>query len=278
MKVYDKPIGRLGNAIFRYLASSLFCILYDAERTYNSNECDSTITDQIFCWWMDTLLNDKECQVPSILNYNYTFQGYFQHDNIYKKYKNELIAWIQNHPNDLLKPDDHPNDLLRPDEHVSLFKASDIFSTSSKHYDIVVHIRLDDFLSIGWVIHPLSLKRVLDRLNSTSFCFVCGTLSKPIEYRYIDYFKKFYNITIESNDVLEDYGIMKNAKTLVCSMSTLSWCASFFSNNDQIVYFPDYCIYRIHETFKNPKENTIHYPFIKIYSDDLDRFLDLCDN
>ena len=268
MKVCDITCGRLGNANFRYLASSLFCILYDAERTYNSNECDSTITDEIFYWWLDTLLNDKECQVPSIPNYNYTFKGYFQHDDIYNKYKNELIEWIQNHPNDLLKPD----------EHFSLFKASDILSTSSKHYDIVVHIRLDDFLSLGWVIHPLSLKRALDRLDSSSFCFVCGTISKPIEHRYIDYFKKYYDITIESNDVLEDYGIMKNAKTLVCSMSTLSWCASFFSNNDQLVYFPDYCIYRIHETFKNPKENTIHYPFIKIYSEDLDRFLDLCDN
>ena len=268
MKVYDKPIGRIGNAIFKYLACSLFCILYDAERTDISEQCDSTITDGIFRWWIDTLLNGKECQVPSIHDYNYVFNGYFQHDTIYKKYKNELVTWIQN----------HPNDSLNTDENFPLFRAKDILSNSSKHYDIVVHIRLDDFLSIGWVIHPLSLKRVLDGLNSTSFCFVCGTISKPIEHRYIDYFKKYYDITIESNDVLEDYGIMKNAKTLVCSMSTLSWCASFFSNNDQLVYFPDYCIYRIHETFKNPKENTIHYPFIKIYSEDLDRFLDLCDN
>ena len=268
MKVYDKYIGRLGNAIFRYLASSLFCILYDAQRTDCSEECDSIITDEIFFKWFNTILHDKDYTVPSIHRSNYVFDGYFQHDKIYKLYKNELITWIH----------DHPDDILRTDGSIPFFRANDILSVSSKYYDIVVHIRLDDFLSLGWVIHPLSLKGVLDRLNSTSFCFVCDTMSKYIEHRYIDYFKKYYDITIESNDVLEDYGIMKNAKTLVCSMSTLSWCASLFSNNDQIVYFPDYNIdiLRIHETFKNPKDNTIHYPFTKIHGDDLNRFLDSC--
>ena len=75
-------------------------------------------------------------------------------------------------------------------------------------------------------------------------------ISHNIEQQYIDFFKKYYDITVESNDVLDDYTIMKNAKTLVCSMSTLSWCAALFSNNPQTVYFPEYKIYRIHKTFK----------------------------
>ena len=231
MKVYDMQCGRLGNAIFRYLASTLFCILYDAERTNIIEECDSIITDDIFSSWYETLLDNKNCEIPSINNgSNYIFNGYFQHDKIFNKYKKEITTWIQNHPNDLLKTDGT----------IPFFRAIDILSNSLKKYDIVVHIRLEDFLQVGFVIHPLSLKTVLDQLNSTSFCFVCNTLSDSIEHRYIDYFKKYYDITVESNAVLEDYSIMKNAKTLVCSLSTLSWCAAFFSNNVQTVFFPYY--------------------------------------
>ena len=51
MKVYDKQTGRLGNAIFRYLASSLFCILYGAERTCSIEECDAVMTDSVFFEW-----------------------------------------------------------------------------------------------------------------------------------------------------------------------------------------------------------------------------------
>lgn len=38
MKVFDVRACRLGNAIFRYLAISLFCILFEATRTYDENE------------------------------------------------------------------------------------------------------------------------------------------------------------------------------------------------------------------------------------------------
>ena len=72
MKVYDSRLGRLGNAIFRYFASTLFCILYNAKRTYNINETNITITDQMFINWMNNILLNDE--IPNINNnYNYNF-------------------------------------------------------------------------------------------------------------------------------------------------------------------------------------------------------------
>ena len=38
MKVFDVRACRLGNAIFRFLAISLFCILYETTITYDENE------------------------------------------------------------------------------------------------------------------------------------------------------------------------------------------------------------------------------------------------
>ena len=263
MKVYDKQTGRFGNAIFRYLASSLFCVLYDAERTYSIETCDTVMTDTVFFEWAEKIVNNEECGVP--YDRCYIFDGYFQHDKIYKKFKNELVSWIQNHPNDVLKTEGN----------VPFYRAIDIITNapSVKTYDIVVHIRLEDFVICNSVIHPLSLKNILHQLDCTSFCFVCKKISSEIEHQYIDFFKHYYDITIESNDVLEDYTIMKNAKTLVCSLSTLSWCAALFSNIAQTVYFPDYTINRIHKTFKRPSIDTIHYPFVKCTANELFHFL-----
>jgi len=58
-----------------------------------------------------------------------------------------------------------------------------------------------------------------------------------------------------------DFNIMKNAKTLVCSMSTLSWCAVFFSKKIEKCFMPDYNFYdKDRKTFfKNPIQNTLFY-------------------
>ena len=70
---------------------------------------------------------------------------------------------------------------------------------------------------------------------------------------------KFSSIKIESNDVIKDFQIMKNANILICSCSTLSWCASLFSNNLQKLYIPNYNNNRIYETFLKPIENIEKY-------------------
>jgi len=96
-----------------------------------------------------------------------------------------------------------------------------------------------------------------------------------VEYIYIDYFlKRFNNIILESNDVLTDYHIMKNAKILICSCSTLSWAASLFSDTVEELYFPDYYhTGRIHVTFKQPIENTVLYKFKNCSKTELESIL-----
>jgi len=74
MKVYDCKLGRLGNAIFRYFASTLFCIIYKAERTYNQNDCTQMFTDDTFISWSNSVLNGV---VPEInLDNSYMFYGF----------------------------------------------------------------------------------------------------------------------------------------------------------------------------------------------------------
>ena len=266
-------LGRLGNAIFRYLASTLFCILYDAKRTETLEEYNEIVSDDMFHSWSEAVLrnNDEDnCRIV-VRPLNYVFDGHFQHDRIYHKYMKEIKAWIRA----------HPTEILRTDGDIPFFRSIDILTSSLKKYDTVVHIRLEDFLDIDYVIHPLSLKTVLDEINnndsgaSSSFCFVCKKPSTTEEQMYIDYFKKCYDITVESNDVLEDYGIMKNARTLVCSLSSISWCAALLTDNEhQTVYFPDYAFYDTNVTMKTPSvNNTVLFSYETVNTEQLKYFL-----
>ena len=59
MEVIDIPCGRLGNAIFRYLASTLFCIVYKAVRRTDrdtSNTPHMHVSDELFIDWKNNVL------------------------------------------------------------------------------------------------------------------------------------------------------------------------------------------------------------------------------
>jgi hypothetical protein len=95
------------------------------------------------------------------------------------------------------------------------------------------------------------------------------------EHRYINYFKNKFDIVCESNDPITDYHIIKNAKTLVCSRSTMCWAAAFFSNTLETVYFPNYiATTHIHETFKTPISNTIPYDVLLTTENEINYYLD----
>jgi FkbM family methyltransferase len=277
MKVYDYKLGRLGNAIFRYFASTLFRIIYNAERIYNESESTCHLNDNNFIDWMNYILKD---QIPEInKDQNYGFYGYYQHDEIFKKYKNQIIFWIKTHPNELLFTDGNNNNIKYFNYNEISYKSIDILPKKiNKNYDVVIHLRLEDFINNNDVIHPLIIKNILDEINNNTYCFVINKPKLEIEEQYLNYFKDYgkennCEIIIESNDILTDYQIMCNAKVLVCSCSTLSWCAALLSESVILVYFPNYYTPNLHTTFKKPIDNTILYNITKCNSNDLSNFL-----
>ena len=181
----------------------------------------------------------------------YLFSGYFQFEKIYNMFRDKIIEWIRTHPDDYLISD-------------NLFKCKsyDLINPSiniNPPCDIVVHIRLKDFLSVGWVIHPLSLQNILDTIKSDKYCFIMETPVLEIEKRYLQYFKKRYNIILQSGLIMEDFYCIRNAKQVICSLSTLSWMASFFSETLETVYMPDTILKDVKYKFNRPIKNTIYY-------------------
>ena len=276
MKVYDFKLGRLGNAIFRYLASTLFRIIYKADRTYYEEEITQCFNDNYFKNWMGLVLKNE---IPNIdNNQNYGFYGYYQHDEIYIKYKKELINWIILHPNDLIFTDGNYSNITNFNYNSQSYNAIDIIPKKiNKIYEVVIHLRLEDFIQNNHVIHPLSIKNILDKLNKQIYCFVINKPKTDIEFLYLDYFMNYgkennCQIICESNDVITDYQIMCNSKILICSYSTLSWCASLLSESIELVYFINYDMTNTHSTFKNPIKNTILYDFVFCGKNELELF------
>ena len=255
IKVCDVPRGRLGNAIFRYLASSLFCVSNNAERV-DVTQLKNTMSDSMF---IEYYSNNS---IP--IHTEYMFDGYFQHDTVYRNNKKELMDYISS----------HPNDILRTDRGTTCRAGELLVSPTIKVYELVIHIRLEDFITINVALHPDAIKSLLDKIYIQNSCIVFNNTTTDLERAYINYVKGDYDISIESNDVLTDFHIMKNAKVLVCSESTLSWCAALFSNTVETVYMPNYNIgRRSHETFRKPIDNTIFYEIKTVSSDELKVFL-----
>lgn len=262
MKVLAFPLGRLGNAIFRYLASVVFHIVYNAEivdhTKIKKEDPRVDINDAIFIEWTKAHLagNIPDFNKPDT---NCVFFGYFQHDTIYLKYRQQIIDYIHKNLTDIMIVETpggeypyggYPSGILI--QNPPNFK---------KVYDTVVHLRLEDFIDNGSAIHPDSIQQLLESVGAPSYCIVINSPNTEIELCYIEYLRARFNIIIESNDVVVDYHIMRNAKTLVCSCSTISWAAAFFSETVQRVYMPNYPDRRPHETFRKPIENTMPYEY-----------------
>lgn len=250
MIIVNHNRGRLGNSIFRLLANIVFLVVYDpnGEIKYEYKNYNIEVSDEFFVNWSNNILNSKVPEIQS--SYILYFTGFYQHDKIFIHFKEKIINYINEHPNLLLLTD-----------RSEIYNASNLINYHLQtKYKIVVHLRLEDFIEINQVLNPLSICNILDKINNNShnICFVVNQPKKEIEFKYIEFFRNRYNIVIESNDPIKDYNIMKNAEILICSYSTLSWCAAFFSIYNKQTYIPNYKT-SLHQTFKTANNNTNLY-------------------
>jgi hypothetical protein len=292
MIIINNNTGRLGNLIFRLFANIVFCILYDINAQIISQPIDQVnfkwdfvVTDEYFLNVMNSFLNGNS--IPKIhANSVILFEGYFQHDKIYTIFKSYIIDFILERK-DIVLRSDNPFSNGKPDGWIQeTYNAIDLIQfnlNKEKQHKIVIHLRLEDFISLSWVMNPKSIKQKIDEIlqgnKETPFCIVLNKPKTELECNYLSYLTKEYkNVTIESNDPITDFNIMKNAKTLVCSCSTLSWNASLLSDTVETVYMPNREGHRpnwwIWETFKKPIENTITYNFDTCSIQKLNEILD----
>lgn len=271
MLIYTYNGGGFGNAVFGEYAAILFAILFNGEVVNITekkeienfrNDCIH-VDDAYYMLIVNAKIDNNEVIIDTTKNY--FLVGYYQHDTYYVKYKKEIVNYIENHPNKMIFAAHYP----KP------YKTIDIVQINTeKKYDITIHIRLGDFVGLAWTMHPDSLVDVIDSLNITTYQTVCIIIKQPIkeiEEKYLAYIHSFIpNAVLEFNEnPITDYNIMRNAKTLVCSCSTLSWIASFMGCENQLVYFPNYQSRWNHELYRKPHELMVYYDFQRCSEIDL---------
>jgi len=255
--------GRLGNAIFRYMASVILCLYFKGDYKINSPQSHN-LKDEEFIEICKNILNKN---LNNLTKYNIlnglNMQCFYQHDLIYKIHKQNIIDFISANPEHFVLTDG----ILAGDNNYEKYYMKDIINTPlnfDKKYKNVLHIRLEDFVKYNLY---LDVKRIIDLLDkniiSESLCIVCKKPETEFELNYIkniidSCLSKNIEVFTEHNDTITDYYIMKESETLICSKSTLSWCAAFFSDKIKKCYIPDYYV-TPNSSFKQPIDNTELY-------------------
>ena len=251
-----EPKGRLGNALFRYFAIIVFIVnnpsfqYTDTEPTYPNIEVD----DNYFLH----LVRENKMKCLDIGEYNLVMCSFYQFQVI-AEYRDQIKQYISQH------------------HHESIYVEPPVFQDigigwlmtppmDTPHYDIVIHIRLEDRFRTGDYIPCEAIIALFDGLTEKFFAGnkVAIVLNKPEtneEHVYLNTVVGWLNnhaiaVTIESNTVHTDFHIMMNASKLICSQSTLSWSAALLSNVVATCYMPNW---GGDNAFKRPIENTILY-------------------
>jgi GR25 family glycosyltransferase involved in LPS biosynthesis len=202
--------------------------------------------------------------------FNVRMDGYYLFGYIYLKYKPQILRYMEEHKMT------HSIQTDRNERFLMCDILDDMILPLEKKYDIVIHIRLGDFngrLDFIEVEYYLALfNSLLPQMQEKRICLVYqaspGAHSAADE-QYIQSCLHWFqqnnlSIIIESNSLLMDFNIMKQAKILICSMSTMAWTAAYLSKQIQRCYMPNYNFYghggqRDAMFFHKPIENTIRY-------------------
>ncbi len=271
--------GRLGNALFRYLACTVFSLKYNlpyvTQPVTSINKRNISGEYEYRIPWDDKLFDqfiefDKKSEYPLLPNsIHIAFTGCYQHDPLYKKYKNEILKYIIKNKEEHYVITDGVN---AGDGNQEKFYLKDIIDTPfnfNKFYDFVLHIRLGDKVDYGITLSIDAIKNLIKKLEiSSNSCIVINRPKNENENNFLNEIVEYIHntkkvkIKIESNSIITDFHIMKNAKTLVCSVSTISWCAAYFSKRIKKCYMPDYPKeINPYGKCKNPIDNTELYNY-----------------
>jgi len=252
--------------MFQFLASVVLCIIHPQLRLTDQDPGflpDKVITDTEFLEFMPQLMSGTP--IPAIAeaaatNKYILLNGFFQHDQIYLKYWLQIVDYIRMHPEFRLITD-------RGDIHHAGELLAHPTGVIPRGHRIVCHLRLEDFCQINICFSPRAIHRLLQgiarRYPTDRICLVLNRPTEDYEHRYLEYISEGLDVCIESNDVITDYHILREAEVLICSYSTLSWVASLLSETVREVYMPTFnywfSIGRVWETFRQPIPNTIEY-------------------
>jgi hypothetical protein len=143
--------------------------------------------------------------------------------------------------------------------------------------DIVLHVRLGDFVNNEMVIDPapqIAILRKALKSNSQRLIIVCAKPKRDVEENYLKLFEEFHPI-IHHGTELEDFALLRSANRIMVTNSTFSWLAAYMgSAKERWIPEPTYntlekinstdIIYRADNHYPTEGLNTPSEPFLPV--------------
>lgn len=263
--------GRIGNAMFRHLAYVCLQKQYgeqlklhiDLEYHQTTRNRNAKKVDELI--FIQAITTSPQVSQLITQRVKQLVLPKFYQCQVIVPFKRAIFDYIRRHPLDpMYFEPKHPNNFIY---------AIDMMESKNpvRQYDTVLHVRLEDFVENGLYMPVEVVIRCLDSVvqwndaQNQTHAIVVKSPTTNFERTYLQKITQWYDsrgfkVIQESNDPMTDYHIMREASVLICSMSTLSWMAAFFSTRTKACYFPDYPISLAGQSFKRPTANTILYP------------------
>jgi hypothetical protein len=244
--------GRTGNNIFQYLGAEIIKYIYNFDIIKRTTIIDNNlylIDDNKYTEITKNFMaNNKKLEE----NRNILIRAYCQKSDILLYLRPYLIKYFNEINHTILN---------------SNYKISDLYNHISSYNmdvsndDLVLHLRLDDFIHNNNPPNIFSKSELADYLDTIPFkklYIVCDKIRYEWEKNYIDFFKNRYDVVMVSGSMLDDFTFIKNAKRAVISQSTLSWIAAYFGNGE--IYVPYSNFYKDHQILKECHDRCyVHY-------------------
>jgi hypothetical protein len=229
MKISYSVMGRFGNNLFQYFATKILQNkLLSCNRIYNFEY--NTKFDNVYIVNDDNyldILNDI-IKIPN--NTNIYLDGYFQFDKHIRENK-DYVNTLLNITN-TEKINDHYDISIIANK---MFH----FKREFTHDEVVIHIRLDDFLSANVCMNYMQYINIINTFPShiKKIIIVTDKLRQQWELQYINLIHIFSNnknliVQIESgDDLIQDFCKMYYSKNFFSSNSTFSYLAGLLGNH-----------------------------------------------
>ena len=156
-KIFFSPKGRLGNALFRYFAIVLVLqsnphLIYEGVNIHNQKVM--VLGDNLY----KDIISNNNFKLEN-KNNNLLFDGFYQLQEL-SNYKDEIKLFLLNNPEHIIYNFPYEE-----------FKISDIFNkpTHLNIYNIVIHIRLEDFIDN---VEFISCDNIINLLNNITPFFL----------------------------------------------------------------------------------------------------------
>lgn len=227
---YHPKHGRFGNMLIRYFVCKILQLHYGHELATN----DVTkfkepvrLTDQL---WMEWFKSDSATRLERFdwRTKDIVLEGFFQFDAPLNAHRSFLKSIVR------ADNDEPVNQEVRVCDIAKAVPTCPLAGPT----DIVMHVRLDDFIHEGYNSEIAHYQHYLDVLDDHSCLganvfIVVDALRNDYEKKYMAMFEKYKPIYVQQN-MLEDFRYLMEANRIICSNSTFAWLAAFLGNAESI--------------------------------------------